>query len=167
MDRRIFLKNSALGATVLALYNCSPGVQVSSGQTLLVLEDSHQKVLKSLFPAILGPKIISQSSLYQFESFIQNLEAAISTLPSLTQKEILLLFDLLANRVSRYFLLGLWGQMDDYSTEDINLALEEWSSSSFALRRSAYEGLRDLVLGAWYASPQSWISIGYPGAPIL
>ena len=37
--------------------------------------------------------------------------------------------------------------------------------SRFALLQGAYAALHDLVLGAWYARPEAWPTIGYPGTP--
>jgi hypothetical protein len=33
------------------------------------------------------------------------------------------------------------------------------------LLQQGYQALHDLVLAAWYARPDSWPAIGYPGPP--
>jgi hypothetical protein len=43
--------------------------------------------------------------------------------------------------------------------------LAAWRSSRLALLQSAYAALHDLSFGAWYAQPESWTDIGYPGPP--
>jgi hypothetical protein len=37
--------------------------------------------------------------------------------------------------------------------------------SGFALLRSAYDALHQIVLAAWYGNPRSWPAIGYGGPP--
>jgi hypothetical protein len=41
--------------------------------------------------------------------------------------------------------------------------IEGVHSAILGLLRSAYHALHDLVLGAWYAQPASWLAAGYPG----
>lgn len=36
----------------------------------------------------------------------------------------------------------------------------------FDLLKSGYAALHDLILGTWYAQPESWAAIGYPGPPL-
>jgi hypothetical protein len=43
--------------------------------------------------------------------------------------------------------------------------LESWRHSRFDLLKSGYAALHDIIFGAWYAHPDSWESIGYPGPP--
>jgi hypothetical protein len=43
--------------------------------------------------------------------------------------------------------------------------LQGWRTSRLGLLRSAYAALHDLVLGAWYGTPDTWEAIGYPGPP--
>ena len=39
-------------------------------------------------------------------------------------------------------------------------------TSSVALRRVVYIGLHDLVVGSYYANPDTWAPVGYPGPMI-
>jgi hypothetical protein len=41
--------------------------------------------------------------------------------------------------------------------------LQGWRTHRFGMLRGAYAALHDLVLGAWYAQPDAWAAIGYPG----
>jgi len=45
--------------------------------------------------------------------------------------------------------------------------LGRWQHSRLALLRSAYDGLHQLVLAAWYGNSRAWPAIGYPGPPSL
>ena len=42
-------------------------------------------------------------------------------------------------------------------------ALEDWATSSLALRRQVYVALRQLLLFHAYSDPSTWAAIGYPG----
>jgi hypothetical protein len=43
--------------------------------------------------------------------------------------------------------------------------LADWRDSRLAVRRSGYAILRKLTQAAWYAAPEAWPAIGYPGPP--
>jgi hypothetical protein len=45
--------------------------------------------------------------------------------------------------------------------------LARWQASRVSLLRSAYGGLHQLLLAAWYGNPLAWQAIGYPGPPRL
>ena len=47
--------------------------------------------------------------------------------------------------------------------EDRTAALEDWATSSLALRRQIYGSLRQLLLFHAYTDPATWDAIGYPG----
>jgi hypothetical protein len=44
--------------------------------------------------------------------------------------------------------------------------LRAWGSSRIALRRTGYRALKRLVYAAYYASPEVWPAVGYPGPPL-
>jgi hypothetical protein len=41
-----------------------------------------------------------------------------------------------------------------------------WARSRLAVRRTGFRALRRLVCAAYYASPEAWAAVGYPGPPI-
>lgn len=45
--------------------------------------------------------------------------------------------------------------------------LAHWRDSRLAVRRSGYAALRKLTQAAWYAAPEAWPDVGYPGPPQL
>ena len=45
--------------------------------------------------------------------------------------------------------------------------LRRWQHSRLDLLKSGYQALHDLVLGAWYADPQSWAAIGYRSSVLV
>ncbi|HRE15769.1 MAG TPA: hypothetical protein PLW86_01710, partial [Rhodocyclaceae bacterium] len=96
---------------------------------------------------------------------VGNINATIAGLPLATQAELDQLFGLLTNSLGRMTLAGIWSSWESASVESISAFLDAWRHSRFNLLRSAYNGLHDLTLGAWYAEPDSWPAIGYPGPP--
>ncbi len=93
--------------------------------------------------------------------------AAIAGLPAASQRELGELFALLAWTPGRLAFAGLSTPWAQASVADAEAVLQRWRTSRFALRRSAYDALHQIVLGAWYALPQSWPAIGYEGPPVL
>ncbi len=149
------------------LGSCMPERIFSSEDPHRTLTPSHQNSLTALLPSFLGPKLLRAYGSEDFQGYLRDFEKTISTLPRYTQKEVFLLLDLLDNRVTRFLLTGIWAPFSVCSREELDSALVEWSRSYFGVRRNAYEGLRDLILGTWYANPIYWQKIGYPGVPIL
>jgi hypothetical protein len=43
--------------------------------------------------------------------------------------------------------------------------LASWQTSHLAVRRSGYGVLRKLTQAAYYAAPEAWADVGYPGPP--
>lgn len=45
--------------------------------------------------------------------------------------------------------------------------LQSWASSHLAVRRTGYAALRKLTQAVFYAGPEAWPEVGYPGPPQL
>ncbi len=43
--------------------------------------------------------------------------------------------------------------------------LRHWQTSRLAIRRTGFRALKRLVTAAYYASPETWSAVGYPGPP--
>jgi hypothetical protein len=76
------------------------------------------------------------------------------------------LFGLLAFPPARVA-LGVRSAWQDADPADVEAALQRWERSRSRLLRSAYDGLHQLILAAWYGNPRAWPAIGYPGPPAL
>jgi hypothetical protein len=61
----------------------------------------------------------------------------------------------------------VWSPWPEATRESIAAFLVGWRTSRFALLRSAYGALHQIILGAWYGNPRAWPAIGYPGPPSL
>ncbi len=96
---------------------------------------------------------------------VEGVGIAVATLSASSQREVAELFALLALPPSRIAVAGVrrpWAEADE---QEIAAFLDRWRHSPIDLLRSGYFALHDLVLGAWYADPQAWEAIGYPGPP--
>lgn len=96
---------------------------------------------------------------------VHGVRRAVAGLSAQAQKEVGELFSLLTLAPTRRLLAGVaspWAQAGD---EEVAAFLERWRFSRFSLLQGAYAALHDLTLGAWYARPEAWPAIGYPGVP--
>lgn len=155
--RREFLKTGVAGALLLNVAGCARPAQ-GDGRTV---------VLKALIPVFLDgalppgdatrPELITRT--------VAGVDKAIAGLSLATQKEVGELFDLLSFTPTRMIVAGVWSTWPEASPEAIGKFLESWRNSRFDLLKSGYAALRDLIFSAWYARPDTWTAIGYPGPP--
>jgi len=96
---------------------------------------------------------------------VAGVEKAIAGLSLPTQQEIGELFDLLSFAPTRMIVAGVWSAWPEATPEAIGKFLESWRNSRFDLLKSGYAALRDLIFAAWYARPDTWAAIDYPGPP--
>ena len=94
---------------------------------------------------------------------LQQLDATIAGLPRNAQTELAQLLGLLAMAPGRRWFSGLDGDWPDAGIEALDAALRRMRSDTNALRQQAYHALRDLTNAAWYAQPEHWAQLGYPG----
>ena len=163
-SRRSFLKAGALGALVLAAGGSIYRVLQSPDPQRFVLDGEARAALGAIVPAILSgvlpPGAGRQAAI---AATVEGVHTAISHLPLAVQKEVQDLFGLLALAPARRLLTGISGGWAAAAEDEVAAFLQDWRLHRFALLRTAYGALHDLVLGAWYAQPASWSAIGYPG----
>jgi hypothetical protein len=158
ISRRRFLQTGVAGAALLTgtglVYHSWNKLELDAMRPL-ILSHISQAMLKSVIQPYDTPAL--QSSVLATLS-------AISTLAPHTQKELNQLFSLLAWQPTCWLLTGVrdWNKAEPAQVEKF---LTRWRHHDWRLLQSAYQALHDLTLGAWYAQPASWRSIGYPGPP--
>lgn len=96
-------------------------------------------------------------------SHLDRVSDAVSTFPASTRAEISQLLALLAAPPGRVALAGLNQDWDHANIADIQRALQSMRTSTLDLRQQAYHALRDLTNAAFYANPDVWPLLGYPG----
>lgn len=95
--------------------------------------------------------------------YLARVDDVLSGLPPHLKAELAQLLTVLAFAPGRMMLAGLakpWGEAE---TAEVRAALQGMRSSRLALRQQAYHALRDLTNAAWFAAPEAWEAIGYPG----
>jgi hypothetical protein len=88
-------------------------------------------------------------------------------LPPAARSELGQLFSLLALAPARRAFAGVASPWEEAGIAEVGAFLDRWRDSGWALKRSAYDALHQLVIAAWYANPRAWPAIGYPGPPVL
>jgi hypothetical protein len=164
-NRRTFLKAGVLGALVLAAGGAVyRKVQGPPPLAPYRLDGGARTVLAAIVPAIIGPLLPADAPARAaaVTRTVEGVQGAVATLPLATQKEIQDLFGLLSLAPARRLLAGVpaW---EEASAEQVAAFLQGWRMHRFGMLRGAYAALHDLVLGAWYAQPDAWAAIGYPG----
>lgn len=156
VSRREFLKAGAAGSLLLA---CVGRVHAAS--------DDETAMLRAIAAALLhGALPESGEARHEaLEVTVRGIRKAVSGLSLPVQKEIAELFSLLTLAPTRRLLAGVAPVWQDAGVAEVSAFLESWRRSRFMLLQSAYAALHDLALGAWYARPERWEAIGYPGSP--
>ena len=165
-SRRKFLKYGVSGALLLAAARAAraqPAYRPAEGSdTLRVLREADRAVLAAVTPAILAGTGATGSSL---AAAIGSVDRAVAGLPPHLQDEVGQLLALLASWPGRRWVAGVGAPWRQASAAEVSDFLERWRFSRWALAQQGYHALHDLVLAAWYARPDSWTAIGYPGPP--
>jgi len=166
ITRRQFLRYGVRGAALLAAAGAlrgQPAYRAATGdEPVRSLSASDRHVLAAVAPVILaGTAAASQP----VEAIVGSIDRAVAGLPPHLQSEVGQLLALLASWPGRRWIAGVGSPWVEASREEIAAFLERWRFSRWALLQQGYHALHELVLAAWYARPDSWAAIAYPGPP--
>lgn len=171
ISRRTLLKAGLAGGAALLLARwlytttSGPSPAVKSGPAL---EPDARAIIAAIIPVLLDGALPSGADEKPARAdVLAAVEQVIAGLPPATRKELDQLFSLLAFAPTRCLVAGVWSPWQQATRESITSFLARWRDSRFALLRSAYGALHQIVLGAWYGNPRSWPAIGYAGPPSL
>lgn len=167
-SRRTFLAAGVGASLTLALgggiYRATQVAMAVPLQQHFALGGEARKALAAIAPALLAGAVgPGPSGAAAVAAVIERVHQAILRLTPAARREVQNLFGLLALAPARRLLTGISGAWANAAPPDVHAFLQDWRDSSFALLRAAYGALHDMVLGAWYAAPDSWDAIGYPG----
>ena len=169
VSRRHFLVMGIGGAAALVcarwLYN--PDAEPArSPKAREWLDARRSTIVAAIVPAMLGGALrAGEAAAIARDEVIAGVDRAVAGLPPSIREEIADLFALLAFAPARCLLAGVWSTWERASTEEVGSFLARWQTSRFALLRSAYDALHQIVYAAWYGNPRAWQAIGYPGPP--
>ncbi len=170
LTRRQFIKAGLIGGAALTaaglFYSRGLKEAPAPGATQ-ALDANGRTIIAALVPAVLAGALpeAGEARRKAIAQTVEGVGIAIAGLSAAAQKELAELFTLLGFAPARVLLAGLWPSWEAASVEDVAGFLQGWRASRLGLLRSAYAALHDLVLGAWYGTPETWEGIGYPGPP--
>jgi hypothetical protein len=165
-SRRQFLKFGLTGALLLTAAGAARGqrryVPASGAEALAVLDADDRIVLAAITPALLAGTGAAGARL---DAIVGSIDRAVAGLPPYLQAEVKQLLALLASWPGRRWLAGVSGSWGDARRDEVAAFLERWRFSRWRMLQQAYHALHELVFAAWYARPDAWPAIGYPGPP--
>ena len=170
LTRRTLLKAGIAGGAVLLLarWYTQTAAPMLADARYVVLDRRAQAIVTAIVPVLLaGALPISHGDDVVRADVLANVDQAIAGLPPAARKQVEQLFALLAFGPSRCLLAGVWTPWPEASSDSIAAFLVRWRDSRFAMLRSAYGALHQLIVAAWYGSPRAWPAIRYPGPPSL
>ena len=165
-SRRRFLKFGVAGALILATATLLRGQSAyrpaSSNEPLVALDENDRWILAAIVPAML-PGVPRE----KLHAVVGSVDRAIAGLPPHLQREVQQLLALLGSWAGRRWIAGVRSPWPTASQGEVASFLSEWRFSRWRLLQQGYHALHELVFAAWYARPDSWAAIGYPGPPEL
>jgi len=177
LSRRTFIKTGIIGGGLLAIaglaskdtvWGGGTTHQTPTGEPLKFLTRKDYQVLATIASILLSGAISQEpeSRKQQIDTTLRELDKALIVLQPTAQKELRQLLGLLKIPITRILAARVTSSWENASPEAINSFLMRWRNSNTALFRTAYSGLHQLIMGAWYGQEQAWSSIGYPGPPL-
>jgi hypothetical protein len=176
LSRRQFIKAGLAGGAVLlavrAAYgplSSDPSVPGDRDFAYAILGVKERTILAAIVPVVLhgALPLDAPGSEGAVVEVIRGVDVAVSGLPLSVQAEVAQLFALLGFPLTRRVVAGVASPWLEASPEAVGAFLERWRLSRFALLRSAYRALQELIMAAWYGNAAAWPRIGYPGPPAL
>jgi len=168
MRRRTLLKVGVAGGAALLLGRWLYTATTPRAAPQHVLGAPARAILAAIIPVLLDGALPdgTETAAGRAETLV-GAEQTIAGLPPATREELAELFSLLDFAPTRCLVAGVWSPWPQAPRAAIAAFLASWRDSRFALLRSAYGALHQIVLAAWYANPRSWPAIGYAGPPAL
>jgi hypothetical protein len=171
ISRRTLLKAGIAGGAALLvtrwLYTAT-AAPTASADSAGPLDPAARAVVAAIIPVFLDGALPdgTEAASARAET-LAAVERIIAGLPPATRKELADLFSLLDFAPTRGLIAGIWSPWPEATRQAVTAFLVRWRDSRFALLRSAYAALHQLVFSAWYANPRAWPGTGYGGPPSL
>jgi hypothetical protein len=168
--RRRFLQAGLAGAAVLAI---AGGVawfrrRLAHAAAAPALAADARDVVRAIVPSMLAGALPEGAGrAIAIDETVDGVDRAIAGLLPSARAELAQLFALLTSGVGRRAFAGVPAAWREATRGEVDAFLAAWQQSGWALKRTAYDALHQLVIAAWYANPRSWPAIGYPGPPEL
>jgi hypothetical protein len=166
MQRRTFL---ALGAAGTALFAVAGWWTWSRQRPPATLDADASAIVRAIVPAMLAGALPAGGAERRIaiDETVAGVARAIAGLPPAVRDELGQLFALLALAPARRAFAGVASPWNEAREDEVTAFLDRWRDSGWALKRSAYDALHQIVIAAWYGNDRAWDAIGYPGPPLL
>ncbi len=160
LTRRALLKTGAAGVALLTLADCARRVTTIDATERAIVVKIADVMLDGAVPSDVSARA------HALEIAADGFTTAVAGLPPHLQQDVQQLFSLLTFAPTRRIVAGLppWSAA---TRGDVHGFLSRWRFSGFALLRSGYDALHQLVMAGWYGNDVAWTRIGYPGPPEL
>lgn len=96
-------------------------------------------------------------------AWLDRLETTVAGMPAAVQRELDEMVTILLSAPGRFALTGLRSSWKEATPTQIQVALQGLRSSTWSVRQQIFHALRDLSNAAYFAAPESWAVLGYPG----
>ncbi len=166
LSRRRLIFTGVAGAAVLV---AARWLQPSHDVAATALSSGAADVLRAIIPALLDGALPDDATERRaaIDDTLRAVGIAIAGLPPAAREELSSLFALLAFAPVRVAFADVGAGWREVSVTTTNAFLIRLQKSRWSVKRTAYDALHQLTFAAWYASPRTWPSIGYPGPPAL
>lgn len=161
MERRTFITTALAGTACLALgvnYYSASDISVNRQQ-----DSKHRLLFSVLVPVFLDGALPDVAALKRdaINRTLDTIEHTISILPLDTKAEIEQLLEMLEGRLGLLILTGSVTPLMMRNQAELVDMLQSWRSSYLDLMVTAYQGLREIVMASYYASPEHWSRLHY------
>jgi hypothetical protein len=93
-------------------------------------------------------------------------DAFLAPLPAADAKDLKQLLALFDNALFSFLTLGPATPFTQQTSAQQDRHLAAWAHSRLAVRRTGYQALKRLACAMYFASPETYASVGYPGPPV-
>ncbi|MGK0247500.1 MAG: hypothetical protein ACI910_000223 [Oleispira sp.] len=154
----------ALGGAVASLTGCSSALEQNSEYKFLQAND--REFLSALVPVVLSKGFPGELSHdVAMKRVLLALDDLIYTLQYHNRNQMRQLFDAMSVPAIRILAGAPWASWKDMSEKEVNDFLISWRDSIIPPKRNGYVGMSKLIGMCWYAQPEAFAIIGYPGPP--
>lgn len=135
------------------------------GTVFLCLSKSERKVVGAIASVLLSAYPASREP--GLATIVKNIDQALSFQFPRVQQDVHQLLLLLETKLGRLMLLAQTKTVSDTSITDLNTRLWQWRDSELELLQTAYIGLHNLTMAAYFSGHPGWAVMGYPGPPLI
>ena len=170
--RRGLLKKTVGGAVLLAAAGAVPLAmrktrlrEVPQGRTLQFFSPAEYSIWAAVADRVLAEEKPSGAPAPAQVDVAGRADAFLAPLPDPDRKDLKQLLALFDNALFSFLQGGPAHPFTAMSPQEQDAHLRRWETSRFALQRTGYQALKRLSCALYFAAPETYASVGYPGPP--